>query len=94
MVWVERLIESIIRNNKTNMKDQTYEYMLLGRLQQDCYYFLEHPVEKHLWALDVEAQITKMKELWETLEEKPHWITWTEILDFEQSMKELKEGKL
>lgn len=65
-----------------------FEYMLLGRLMQDCEYFLNMGGRnnKHLWAGDVVSQINKMKELYNNLETKPEWLTMEQILEYEQKM--------
>ena len=74
------------------MKDASggdvFGYQLLGRLKQDCDYYLgfgqRH--KKHLWALDEAAQIQKMKELFANLPEKPEWITLADIEKYEAEM--------
>jgi len=44
--------------------NQVFEYQLLGRLKDDCEYFLNYGDKnlKILWALNVNDQIEKMKE--------------------------------
>lgn len=70
------------------MDNNGFNYMLLGRLETDCEYFLNYGngCEKHLWAHNVEAQIAKMKELWEVVEEKPVWLPFDQILIYEKEM--------
>lgn len=62
--------------------DHSGDYVLLDRLRADCDYFLGAGgrSEKHLWAGSVYAQIKKMRELYDTLPEKPEWLT-TEAID-------------
>lgn len=62
--------------------DHSGDYVLLDRLRADCDYFLGAGgrSEKHLWAGNVYAQIKKMRELYDTLPEKPEWLT-TEAID-------------
>ena len=45
------------------------DYRLLSRLKADCDYYLGAGgrAEKHLWAGSVEAQIAKMRELYDAL---------------------------
>lgn len=66
------------------------QYGLLSRLQMDCKYFLGNGgrCERHLWAGNVTDQIAKMKELWQSFPDdlKPEWLTWEQILDYEQKM--------
>jgi hypothetical protein len=66
-----------------------FEYRLLSRLKSDCEYFLGHGnrCEKHLWAGGVDSQIKKMKELWEMVPEKPEWLPFDEIIEYEKAMK-------
>ncbi|MEF9983735.1 MAG: LPD11 domain-containing protein [Oscillospiraceae bacterium] len=66
------------------------DYMLLGRLQSDCEYYLGYGnrYAGHLWAKTVEKQIEKMKELWNSFPKngKPEWLTWKQILEYEKQM--------
>ncbi|MFY0516524.1 LPD11 domain-containing protein [Lysinibacillus sp. UGB7] len=65
-------------------------YMMLGRLQSDCDYYLGHGGrnEKRLWAGNVSEQIAKMKELYNSFndDKKPEWITLDDILEYENIM--------
>ena len=65
------------------------EYRLLGRLKADCDYFLGAGgrAEKHLWAGNVREQITKMRELYAALPEKPEWLTSEDIDRYAQRME-------
>jgi hypothetical protein len=66
----------------------TFNYQLLGRLQQDCEYYLGHGnrAKKHLWAGDEAEQIKKMKELYAGFAEKPAWITLEDIERYSAAM--------
>ena len=64
------------------MATDKFNYMLLSRLQQDCNYYLGHGGRdaKHcLWAQDEQAQINKMRELYDLVPEKPEWLTRKQI---------------
>lgn len=80
--------------NNTNLE---YNYMLLDRLKQDCEYFLGNGNGNAdtLWAKDIDEQIAKMKELYNSFadDEKPEWITMDDINNYEKEMKELKANK-
>lgn len=80
--------------NNTNLE---YNYMLLDRLKQDCEYFLGNGNGNAdtLWAKDIDEQIAKMKELYNSFadNEKPEWITMDDINNYEKEMKELKANK-
>lgn len=78
--------------NNTNLE---YNYMLLDRLRSDCEYFLGNGNrnEKHLWAGSVDAQIKEMKKIWNSLKEKPEWLTMEDINNYEKLMKDRKEKK-
>lgn len=71
----------------TNSRD-TFNYQLLGRLQQDCEYYLGFGArnKKYLWALDETEQIKKMRDLYAVLPEKPAWITPADIDKYEAAM--------
>ena len=64
------------------------DYRLLSRLKADCDYYLGAGgrAEKHLWAGSVEAQIAKMRELYNALPEKPEWLTEQDIDLYESQM--------
>lgn len=68
--------------------DPEYNYQLLDRLKSDCEYFLGNGNrnEKDLWAGNVNDQIAKMKEIYNSLEEKPEWLTMEEIDDYAAKM--------
>ena len=65
-----------------------FEYMLLGRLRDDCEYWLGYGdrVDKYLWAGSPQRQIEKMLELYDGLEDKPEWISRADILDYAERM--------
>lgn len=72
-------------------KDYSFEYQLLDRLKMDCDYFLGYGGrdEKHLWAGSAEAQIAKMRELYDVLPEKPEWLTEHDIDRYYNAMSGL-----
>lgn len=89
--------ESYTKKEENNT-DLEYRYMLLDRLKQDCEYFLGNGngnAEHSLWAKDIDEQIDKMKELYNSFadDQKPEWITMEDINNYEKEMKELKKGK-
>lgn len=65
-----------------------HDYQLLGRLQQDCNYYLGHGqrAAKHLWAQNEAEQIKAMRELYAALPEKPEWISSEDIDRYEAEM--------
>lgn len=77
--------------------DPEFNYKMLDRLKSDCDYFLGNGnrSEKHLWAGNCEAQIAKMREIYNSLEEKPEWLSEEDINKYEKEMcsKQLEETK-
>lgn len=72
-----------------------YDYQLLDRLKSDCDYYLGACVDfgmdmtaaqKNLWAGNIEAQVAKMRELYDKLPEKPDWLTVQDIDRYEHDM--------
>lgn len=67
-----------------------YRYMLLSRLKQDCDYYLGYGNRnpKNMCNGDERTQIAEMKAIWNTFpeEDKPEWLTWEEILEYEKQM--------
>ena len=94
---VQRRIAQLIREGKfftqqeKTVLEHNQDYRLLDRLRSDCEYFLGagSRAEKHLWAGSVWAQIAKMRELYDTLPEKPEWLTKEAIDDYAERMAPL-----
>lgn len=65
-----------------------YGYMMLGRLQSDCDYYLGYGdrLDKYLFMGNTQDHIELMKALWNELEEKPEWLTYEQIEEYEQQM--------
>lgn len=76
---------------------EEFNYMLLDRLKQDCEYFLGNGNGNAdtLWAKDIDEQIAKMKELYNSFtdDQKPEWITMEDIDNYEKKMKEYNKEK-
>jgi antirestriction protein len=74
--------------------DDTFTYMMLGRLIADNDYYLGYGnrSERNLWAGNVDDQISEMKKLWNQLpaDGKPEWLSMQDILNYEEKMKENK----
>lgn len=75
--------------------DLKFRYMLLGRLQADCEYYLgfgnRNP--NRLWAGDEERQLEYMTRLYDsfTEEEKLQWLTREQILKYDTAMRNIPE---
>lgn len=65
---------------------QEFEYMLLSRLQSDCYSCGQ------LWGVTPQAHAEKMVELWRELKIKPEWLPLKELkqLYYKLTRTELK----
>lgn len=77
-------LKEILQANKK------FRYQLLSRMQGDCNYYLGYGGKsKHvLWARDEQEQIQTMKDLWNSFseEDKPEWLNWNDILEYENKM--------
>lgn len=71
----------LMRVRRRSVEASKFNYMLLGRLQADCDYFLGYGdrCEKHLWAGNAERQIAKMREIYKSLPVKPVWLSRKDI---------------
>lgn len=81
--------EILTRNNLLKSNDAPrFQYMMLGRLESDCDYFLGYGNrnKKHLWALDAAEQIKIMRALWLWLPVKPEWLTMEQINEYAKEM--------
>lgn len=67
-----------------------FRYMLLDRMRQDCRYYFgnDNCNPENLCQGDEKAQIEAMKVLWNSFpeEDRPEWLTWEDILEFERKM--------
>ncbi len=73
----------------TGSKDYPrYGDMTLSRCKMDCQFYLGYGNrnKQRLYMGDPKDHIAFMKELWKHLEEKPEWLTWEQIEDFERQM--------
>lgn len=90
--------EESLEESLTESNDPEFNYKMLDRLKSDCDYFLGNGnrSEKHLWAGNCEAQIAKMREIYNSLEEKPEWLSKEDIDNYEKEMcsKQLEEAKI
>lgn len=71
--------------------DKRFRYMMLDRFRSDCEYYLGfggRNAEHALWAHDEKRHIQNMKDLYNTFaeDEKPQWLTWEQILEYERQM--------
>lgn len=76
--------------NYIMQRDLTFRYMLLGRLQADCEYYLGFGYRntKRLWAGSEERQIDFMIKLYDNFseDEKPEWLTMDKIKEYSKEM--------
>ena len=67
-----------------------FRYMMLSRMKMDCDYYIHMGSDNpdHLWAGDEKSQIENMKVLWNSFpeEDKPEWLTWDELLEYERKL--------
>lgn len=66
-----------------------FDYQLLDRCRSDCEYYLNDGNRKEdiLWGKSIEEYIRKMKDLYCLLPEKPEWLTFAQIEEYERRMK-------
>lgn len=75
-------------NENESDNPQKHKYMMLGRLQSDCDYFLGNGKgsEKVLYYDSIEEHISEMKKLWNELDVKPEWLSMEDINEYEEKM--------
>lgn len=79
---------------KTKYEESPYRfnYMMLSRLQSDCdtHLAVENIYRRRISEENVKPIIEQMKELWNSFPEgqKPEWLTFEQILDYEKRMSE------
>lgn len=71
-------------------REACFRYMLLSRMMSDCNYYLGFGCRSsnRLWARQEKEQIEYMKAIWNSFpeDEKPEWLSFQEILDYEKQM--------
>lgn len=87
-------IETVEKLLGVEKPDHKFDYQMLSRLKSDCDYYLgkgNRSVE-HLYYKDEQEQINEMKKLYNKLpkEGKPEWLTYEELLDYEEKMVKAK----
>ena len=74
-----------------------HDYMMLGRLQSDCKYFLGYGngYEGHLYYKEINKHCDEMKKLYDSFssEEKPDWIIPEQIEKYRADMLNFKKEK-
>lgn len=65
------------------------KYYLLDRMRIDCEYFLGFGArnEEYLWAESAKEQIESMLYLYDSIKQKPEWLTREQILDYKKLME-------
>lgn len=68
------------------------DYMLLDRMRSDCHYFLRNGngYEGHLWGGSVEVICDEMERIWNSLEEKPEWLSLEQIKEYRRKMMKVR----
>lgn len=69
---------------------ERFNYMMLGRLESDCKYYLGYGnrYKHHLYYHDEQKHIDEMKKLYNSFsdDKKPEWLTWEQILNYKELM--------
>lgn len=77
--------------------DETFRYMLLDRMNIDCYYYLGNGDghNKYLWGGDVKTQIAYMRALYDSFpnDKKPEWLSIEDIDNYQKEMIEKETEK-
>ena len=86
-----KTMQEIIEQHENGDK---FKYMLLGRLESDCKYFINTGKTnvKALWSGSVQDHIEDMTALYNSFsdDKKPEWITLEKIKEYE---KQMNDGK-
>lgn len=77
-------------SNQYSEDKNEFSYMMLGRLQSDCKYYLGYGNRnpKDLYYGDEHKHIDEMKKLYNSFKdnEKPEWLTYEDITSYEKLM--------
>lgn len=79
-----------IIHQKPPSQKKRFQYMMLDRWRSDCDYYLGYGNRNpsRLCADTPQEHIEAMKKLWLSFaeDEKPEWLTWEQILEYEKQM--------
>lgn len=68
-------------------RDTEFRYMLLNRMQIDCARYMDSGRDRdYLWAKEEYKHIAYMKAIWDSLSEKPKWLTKDQMERLEQEL--------
>lgn len=83
-----RVTEEVVCDEPFVRHPREKDYMLLGRMRSDCDYFLGNGngYEGHLWGGSVEKICDEMERIWDSLEEKPEWLSFEQIKKYRVKM--------
>lgn len=80
----------ILSSEKRIDEDKKFQYQMLDRLRSDCDYYLGYGDRSPgvLPSSDERKHIETMKDIWNSFadDEKPKWLTWDQILEYEKAM--------
>jgi hypothetical protein len=99
MQVLKKIRNFIMRKNYIEFVDMKLKekdtYMFLGRLYHDAGQFVMegsfcYGKEDRLFSGSVEKHIADMKKLWKFVTLEPEWLSWKDILEFEQQMIQIR----
>lgn len=80
----------VVFKSKYKENPRKFDYQMLGRLKSDCDYYLGYGnrYAGHLYYKDEQEHIDEMKKLHNSFPEgeKPDWLTYEQILEYEKAM--------
>ncbi|MBF0817870.1 LPD11 domain-containing protein [Streptococcus acidominimus] len=82
-------LKEFVQHVKNMNNSFHFEYMMLSGLKDSCEYFLGYGSrDSKRLSGSPEEHISRMKKIWQSFPEegKPEWLTWEQILDYEQKM--------
>lgn len=87
-----RVVEPVECDDPFVRHPREIDYMMLSRMRSDCDYFLGNGngYEGHLWGGSVEKICDEMERIWNSLEEKPEWLTLEQIEEYRREMMKMR----
>lgn len=81
---------TILPSEEKADENKRFQYQMLDRLRSDCDYYLGYGdrFPGVLPSSDERKHIETMKDIWNSFadDEKPEWLTWDQILEYEKAM--------
>ena len=89
-----QVLNRVMTIDDTLRHDERYRYMMLGRLQTDCLYCIDHGAILRLFGGNVRNHIKYMDAIWHSFPKsgKPKWCKLKDIKEYGRQLKVIENN--